>query len=184
MEHGPVMQRAKFEELCAASGMKRATFYAYLDYSPVIERFAPGVYGLRGAAVEPGVVEALIPPYQPRIPIRLDHGWTSDRRVWIGFRLSEAMLNSGVFSVPGGLKDYLQGEFTLKSSEGTIVGTAVVKNAAAWGIGPFFRCRGGEPGDVLVIVFDLKAREAILSIGDDDLLEQFQPKQPEAAAPG
>ena len=155
--------------------MKRSTFWVYLDYSPVIDRFAPGVYGLRGAAVDPVVVQSLIPQYQPRTPVRLDHGWTTDRRIWIGYRLSEAMLTSGVFSVPPGLKSFLQGPFALKAADGTPVGTVAVKEGTGWGIGPFFRCRGGEPGDTIVIVFDLKAKEARLSIGDDDLIEEYQP---------
>ena len=175
MEHGPVMQRAKFEELCLGRGMKRATFWVYLDYSPVIERFAPGVYGLRGAGVDPGFVQSLIPHCTRRTPVRLDHGWTTDRKIWIGYRLSEPMLASGVFSVPPGLKSFLQGSFALKADDGALVGTIAVKDGTGWGIGPFFRCRGGEAGDTIVIVFDLKAKEALLSIGDDDLMEEHQP---------
>jgi hypothetical protein len=151
---------------------------AQLDYSPVIDRFASGVYGLRGAKVEPGTVESLIPQYQRRASVRLDHGWTGDRKIWIGYRVSEGMLNSGAFSIPGGLKRFLQGSFALNSADGLRIGTLVVKESSAWGIGPFFRRRGGEPGDTLLIVFDLKAKDAHVSIGDDDLLEQYQTGQP------
>jgi hypothetical protein len=41
-------------------------------------------------------------------------------------------------------------------------------------IGPFFRRRGGEPGDYLVVDFDLQAREAMVHIGDAGLLDGFQ----------
>jgi Bacterial RNA polymerase, alpha chain C terminal domain len=174
MEHGPVMQRAKFEEICVGRGMKKSTFYVYLDYSPVIERFARGVFGLRGAAVDPGTIQSLIPSNQRRSAVRLDHGWTADRKIWIGYHLSEAMLTTGVFSIPGGLKSFLQGSFALKAADGNPVGTVVIKEVAGWGIGPFFRCRGGEPGDTVVIVFDLKTREARLSIGGDELIDEQQ----------
>lgn len=173
-EHGPLMQRATFEEFCLGSGMNRSTFYVFLDYSSVIERFAPGVYGLRGAAVEAGVVESLIPQYQPATTVRLDHDWTGDRKVWISYRLSEGMIGNGAFSVPGGMKKFLQGSYVLKAADGQPIGTLVVKENAGWGIGPFFRRRGGEPGDTLLIVFDLKARAAQVSIGDEALLDQYQ----------
>ena len=38
----------------------------------------------------------------------------------------------------------------------------------------FYRRRGGEAGDHLMIVFDLTAREAIVQIGDETLIEAVQ----------
>lgn len=174
MEHGPVMPRPKFEDLCLARGVKRTTFWVYLDYSPVIERFAPGVYGLRGAKIAPGFVETLIPRNRRCTPVRLDHGWTTDRRIWIGYRLTRPMLVSGVFSVPPGLKSFLQGSFTLKAEGGIPIGTVVVNEGTGWGMGPFFLRRGGEVGDTLVILFNLEAKEARMSIGDADLIEEYR----------
>ena len=48
VENGKVLPRPRFEELCLADGMNRTTFYAYIEYSPVLEKYAPGIYGLRG----------------------------------------------------------------------------------------------------------------------------------------
>jgi hypothetical protein len=48
-EHGPIMPKAKLEELCVEKGLRRDTFSIHLTYSPVIARYATGVYGLRGA---------------------------------------------------------------------------------------------------------------------------------------
>ena len=45
-EHGPILERQRLEDLCTARGLKRDTFYVHLTYSPVIERYAQGVYGL------------------------------------------------------------------------------------------------------------------------------------------
>jgi hypothetical protein len=180
-QHGPVMQRAKLEELCLGQEMKRSTFYAYLEYSPVIERFAPGVYGLRGAKIDPSAIEPLILLSQRPTTVRIDQGWTVDRKIWVGYRLSESMIASGSFSVPGGFKRFLQGSFVLRAVDGLSFGTLVVKDHAVWGIGPFFRRRGGEPGDILLIVFDIKAKEVVVSVGDEDLLEQYQGFQPSTA---
>lgn len=175
-EHGPIMQRAMFEELCLARGMKRSTFYVYLDYSPVIERFGYGVCGIRGAQAAPGLIEALIPKHR-FTTVRVDHGWTGQGRVWIGYRVSRAMAANGVFSVPPGFKKHLHGDFSLRAADGSGLGTLVIDGSTGWGIGPFFRRRGGEPGDVLVILFDLSTRVASVEIGDEDLLDKFHDDQ-------
>ena len=172
-ENGSVMQRKELEELCVDLGMNRSTFSVYLGHSPILARYAPGVYGLRGADVEPGLVESLIPPRR-RGRVLKDYGWTTDGKVWLGFQLSEAMISSGVFTAPAAMKVFVSGEFLLKVEDGSPVGTAVVQESGAWGLGPFFRRRGGEPGDHLILVFDLAAREAVVHIGDADLLDQFQ----------
>ena len=172
-EHGPVMQRKELEELCIDLGMNRSTFSVYLGHSPIVARYAPGVYGLRGAAVEPGLVESLIAPRRKGRVLK-DYGWTTDGRVWLGFQLSEAMISSGVFTVPAAMKVFVTGEFLLKVEDSSPIGTAVVQESGAWGLGPFFRRRGGEPGDHLILVFDPAAREAVVHIGDADLLDQFQ----------
>ena len=171
--HGPVMRREELEELCVELGMKRSTFYVRLGYSPFIARYAPGVYGLRGADVEPGLVDSLISPRRQGSVLK-DYGWTADGRVWLGFQLSQGMLSNGVFTVPAAMKSFVSGEFLLKAEDGSPVGTAVVQESGAWGLGPFFTRRGGEPGDHLILVFDLAAREAVVHIGDADLLDQFQ----------
>lgn len=42
----------------------------------------------------------------------------------------------------------------------------VVKDTQAWGLGPFFRRRGGEAGDLLQIVFDTKQGLASVHLGE------------------
>ncbi len=66
------------------------------------------------------------------------------------------------------MKSYIQGEFGLVSPDGQCVGRLVVKDTQAWGLGPFFRRRGGEPGDVLEIVFDPKERIASVAREESD----------------
>ena len=52
-------------------------------------------------------------------------------------------------------------------------GTLVVKENSAWGLGPFFRRRGGESGDYLSIVYDPSRWVATVQIGDASLTDQF-----------
>jgi hypothetical protein len=82
-------------------------------------------------------------------------------------RLSKSVLSSGVVSVPAGIHQYVQGRFTLKTADAVEVGNLVAKDTFAWGLGPFFRRRGGEPGEILTIRFDLKQRVAVVELGDE-----------------
>jgi hypothetical protein len=41
-------------------------------------------------------------------------------------------------------------------------------------IGPFFRRRGGETGDHLLVLIDLTTRQATLDLGDETLFEEYQ----------
>jgi hypothetical protein len=170
--NGGVMRRADFEKACVRAGANRSTFSVYLDYSPIICRYAPGVYGLRGAPIQPGVVEQLAPK-RTHTRVLVDHGWTKDGHVWIGYRLSPSLISSGVFTVPAGLRGILDGQYPLSTSDDVQVATLVVQseNCSAWGLSPFFRRRGGEPGDYLLLRFDLKTSSAEASLGDETLLE-------------
>ncbi len=165
-EHGPVLERQRLEDLCTARGMKRVTFYIHLTNSPLIERFAQGVYGLRGSAVPPGLAESLA-TRRPKSKLIRDYGWKDDGGIEVCYRLSKSVLSNGVVSVPAGIRQYVQGRFTLKTADAVDVGNLVAKDTSAWGLGPFFRRRGGEPGDLLTIRFDLKQRVAVVELGDE-----------------
>jgi Bacterial RNA polymerase, alpha chain C terminal domain/Sigma-70, region 4 len=178
---GPVMQRARLEELCVARGMNRTTFYMYLDYSPILNRYAAGVYGLRGADVSSVIIQELIPKIR-RVRVMKDYGWTEGGQIWIAYSLSTAMINSGVATLPAGIKRYVEGDFSLKTEDGLRVGTLVAAPGNVWGFGPFFRRRGGEPGDYLIVILDLSKREAVLRIGDASLLESVQKHDKSSAA--
>lgn len=181
-EHGPVMQRAGLEKLCLSRGMHHVTFSSNLSYSPIIVRYAREVYGLRGTPVPPGMVERVMAEVQAAKPRRrkvlLDYGWTSDRKIWIGYRLSEGMISNGSFYIAPALKRFLNGEFHLKPADGSHIGTLVLKGSGAWGLRSFFRRRGGDPGDCILLLFDLATRDVIVSIGDATLLDRYHSPNP------
>jgi hypothetical protein len=171
--HGPVMRRDDLEQqVVDGRGMNRSSFYVYLTYSPVIQRFAPGVYGLRGAQVTAAHVDALVPP-RARTQVLQDHGWTDDGGIWVAYRISPASERSGVLGTPGALKPVVQGEFELFAEDGRPVGTVVVEDNM-WGLSPFFRRHGIEAGDYVVLRFSLQERTSTIYAGSSDLLLRFQ----------
>jgi hypothetical protein len=176
-EEGPVMQRMRLEELCLGLGMNRHTFWVYLEYSPIVTRLARGVYSLVGAEVPPGVVESLTPRVNRAGRVLLDHGWTSDGKVWLSYRVNEGMIGSGVVSVPAGMRKFVSGEFRLVGEDGDQEGTFVARNASAWGLGPLIRRRGAEAGDYLLVLLDLKAGLATCQIGEETLLDSVATTQ-------
>jgi Sigma-70, region 4 len=48
-EHGGTMATSEFKSVCAGMGVNRSTFYQNLLNSPIISRFAGGLYGLIGS---------------------------------------------------------------------------------------------------------------------------------------
>src|SRR5439155_5656719 len=104
----------------------------------------------------------------------VDYGWTKHRNLRVVYRISAGILSNGIVSVPAALKSFLQGKFALVTADNSPTGTLVAKNSTAWGLGPFFRRRGGEPGDYLSILFDLSRRVAVAQIGDASLAEQLE----------
>jgi hypothetical protein len=173
--HGPVMGREEFEKLCLSRGMNQNSFYTLLTYSPIITKYAAGVYGLRGTRILPGLVQSLKPKRKPGRVIK-DFGWTPKGKIWIALKLSEAILKTGVFGIPAAMREYLQGNFVLIAAGGASIGILKVKDSSAWSLSSFFRRRGGEPDDYLVLTFDVASREVAVLIGDLDLLDNFRPK--------
>ncbi len=168
-EHGPIMKRAALEELCLRRGVNRSTFSAYIGNSLVIEKLAKGIYGLLGAEVQAGEVAALSPTKKQH-KVVVDSGWT-EGHIWILLRLSKAVLTSGVFGCPSALRRFLSGEFSLQTADGTRVGTLVAGDTGTWGLGPFFRRRGGEVGGYLHLTFDLGERTATIGTEDSSIQE-------------
>jgi len=172
-ESGPVIRRDDLEAIVVDErGVNRSSFYVYLGYSPVIARYAPGVYGLRGAKVTAAEVEAMIPS-RARAQVLQDHGWTPKHELWIAYRVSAAAERSGVLGVPGAMKGVARGSFELATEDGRAIGTLVIEDNM-WGLSPFYRRYGVEEGDYVVLVLDLRARTATIHAGAQELLLRFQ----------
>jgi hypothetical protein len=175
MENGPVMAREDFEKMCLEHGMNFHSFHMMLTHSPIIAKYTTGVYGLRGAKVPLSVIESLKPKREP-VKRLVDFGWTTEGKIWVALLLSHSITSTGIFHIPGAMKDFLQGNFLLKTADDTSFGNLTVKDYQGWSLSSLFKRRGGEVGDYLILAFDLSAREVTAYIGDEDLLDEFRPE--------
>jgi len=171
LRHGPVCKRKQLQRLARAAGVSAPSFWRCVNYCPTISRFAEGVYGLTGAEVPADLVESLRTKKQPGRLV-VDHGWTDDGQVWLACRVSDAFAETGVMAVPSAKRSYIRGEYSLQTPENASVGKLVVKDCSAWGLGPFLRRAGAEPGDILLIKFALASKTATVRLGDEGLLEE------------
>lgn len=172
-EHDSVMAREDFEHACASRGVGRVTFYVYITNSPLFVRHVRGVYGLRGAAVAPGVVASLMRKITHSEVLR-DYGWLPGGSLWIGYTMSESVVLNGVCSVPAALRELVRGEFQLIAADGSEAGTFVARDASAWGFGSYLKRCAAEAGDTLVFVLDFAGRTVTPHLGDESLLDAYQ----------
>jgi hypothetical protein len=172
-DYGPICRMEDLQKLALGAGVSRPSFWRCLQFCPTISRYGPCVYGLTGATIQPGTIESMAGVRRPAQVIQ-DHGWTDDGNIWIAYRISQGAIESGVIGVPAAKRDFIQGQFSLKAEPGAHIGQLTVKQASAWGLGPYFRRSGVEKGDYLLMVFQLSARTTTVAIGDEGLLEQFR----------
>jgi len=167
---GPLAELHKLEDECMRQGMNHASFWMSLTNSPIISRFARCVYGLRGTEVSPGQAESVTVQLR-KTRVLSDFGWTKAGKIFLSYKLSSGTLANGIVSVPAGMKKHLSGAYELRVAEGAPIGRLVVKDSQAWGLGPLFRRRGGDLGDSLRIVFDLKSKIAVAELGQSSIEE-------------
>lgn len=84
---------------------------------------------------------------------------------------------TGVYGIPGAVQRYLAGrDFPAVTEDGVPCGTIRVYAAGNSGwYPPFLRSQGDDEGDILLARFSLPKSSVILSIIDDDALEDLSP---------
>ena len=173
-EYGPILDYYKFRTLCLEYGMKEGSFYIYLCYSPVLVKYAPLIYGIRGVKIMPGEIEDLKKDHKPKKVLK-DYGWTEDGNIWIAHEISDSILRMGNFSIPASMKPYIEDSYSLKTADNVLIGELRIKESAGWGLKNFFKRRGGEIGDFLVIELNNIKNEGKVYLGNYELIDQFRP---------
>jgi hypothetical protein len=172
-----LLDRESFARACEGRGLNLNTFSVFTTYSPILEHVGQSIWGLRGVRVDPAALDALreVLALKPRERRVIDHGWTSEGRLWIAVRLPGAW-SSRIFMLPSSIAPYVAGRhFPAKARSGAESGTIGVNEAGnCWGFASFLSRSGADEGDVLVVTFDLTKETAILDLlGDEEPLESL-----------
>jgi DNA-directed RNA polymerase alpha subunit len=125
--YGPLLSLAALEDHCVTRGIKRTTSSLYAGRLAIIARYAPGVYGLRGASFSADDLDRASPRRQVRYS---DHGWTEKAEPWAAIELAASVLSSGVIQLPPSFRQQMRGRYVLRTEDGQKVGQLVVSDNA------------------------------------------------------
>jgi hypothetical protein len=80
-----------------------------------------------------------------------------------------------VFGCPQGVGKFLSGrKFDGVTDDGAPCGTiGITADGTAYGFGPFQRMSAWDPGDIIIMKFDLSESTVHLSIGSEELLDEY-----------
>jgi hypothetical protein len=144
-----------------------------------VEHVDTNIWCLRGADVNPAAVEALrrANALRPREKRVRDFGWTSEGKLWIA-TVVPASTQTFVFGAPSGTRSLLaRRKFAALSHDGVPFGTlGVTRDGSVYGLSAFQNQSGCDPGDILVIEFDLTESRVALVLGDEELLDRYAPE--------
>lgn len=169
-----VTDRQSLSEACEAAGIAKGTSGIWTTYAEWMERYAPNVWGLRGANPNPAAVEEIRLAALKRAkaePRRKTWAWAPGGAVVQTMDVTTSMLNSGVMSIDPGIQQLLSGQSFEVFRDGERI--AAVKVGAdhtfSWGWYPVLTALGAQQGDVLQIRIDIGNRTADVRLGAQEL---------------
>jgi len=171
-----VLDRRAVVEAALARSLNANSISIFLTYSPILEHVGLDMWKLRGVRVDPQAIEALreANANEPRERRILNYGWRVSGQLWVAGRLPYSSAGL-VLGIPGPLRRYLENsKFAAVDKVSRMACGSIAVNDAgtSFGYGSFVRISGAEPGDVLLVEFDLARSCAELSIVDDVVLEE------------
>ena len=171
LANGAVMRSSDLQQQAAEYGVHSASFHQRMYSSPIVRKYAPGVYGLHGVEADPARVHALV-GRAVRSRVLQDCGWTDSGEIWVAYKLSRNTTEVPVLGIPASVRDFVVGDHPLRDAAGRDVGVLVVNEYSAWGVGRFFRIAGAEEGDTLLMVFDLSTGVCCAHLGDESVRDE------------
>lgn len=117
-QYGPILTLRELRQLAVHKyKMSSHSVNVYIYGSPVLKLFAPQVVGLRGYRPSAGELAVLVEQTTNTAgAVNMGYSWLSARRVAIDIQLSEGVIFSGRLSLPSGLHEVLDGDFSLTLS--------------------------------------------------------------------
>lgn len=187
-DNGPLLRFHEYRRIGEEAGLGPSSISVSITFCLIIARVAPAIYALVGANVGPADIMVLAPPGEKEKVLR-DSGWTESGEFWCGYRLSDGAINLGMLSVPGAMKDKLDGKYAVQHVELPKIMEVKIGDGQMRGMQSAFRALGCEPGDYVVVRVNLQSATLTLEFGDELLLEHYalpntSPKSDHAAHPG
>lgn len=171
-----VLDRATIVSECVKRGVNQQTVSVDLTYSCIIEHVDTNIWTLRGSDINPTALEALraANALRPRERRVMDFGWTPSGCLWVAAIVPPAV-QSFVVGCPAGGRPFVAGQkFSAQMCDGTPCGTVgVTVDGIMYGLGQFTQIAGADPGDIVVLEFDLTTQGVTLLLGDDELLDSY-----------
>jgi hypothetical protein len=85
--------------------------------------------------------------------------------------LDRAVITGGSIALPTFVKSLVQGEWTVALSDGSRPGQATAKDTFLYRIKKPLAYLGAEPGDLVLLQFDIQTRVLNLRVGGHELIE-------------
>jgi len=172
-----VLDRRSLAEGCISRGVNENTFSVYTTYSSILDHVDLDVWKLRGVKVDPASVEAVrqfnrARPRQKRV---LGHGWTPDGKLWLAARVPRLEREHLVIGCPAAILRFLAGQTfscQAKGSPQPCGSISVNEQGTSHGYGVFIRRMGIDENDIFLAEFDVAAKTVVLSVGDEELLDE------------
>ncbi len=168
-QHGPLLSRWKFQQLCTEQGVAKPTFYIYVDGLSTVEEFDEGIFGLTGTHVTEEILAAFSADFNNFSRQRSTrYGRLDDGRVWISYQLTEGVINNGTLNIPRAMQGLFVGRYLMKDFEGVPVGNLGFNTIQYWGLKPYFRERA-KANDRFTIIIDENSKQAVVTLTNEDL---------------
>jgi hypothetical protein len=103
-----------------------------------------------------------------------DHGWTPKGSLWFGIELSRMIMTAGSIRLFSFVSDLVQGEWSVKLPDGGTYGAVTCRDSFIWTFRKQLKVLGAEPGDLMVLEFDIRARTVLVRVGGPGLFETVQ----------
>jgi hypothetical protein len=168
---GVVLDSYTVSEEGLALGINENSLSIYKTYSPLLWKPVAGHYSVVGSDIPTGLIDELERKKERPGRPTLGFGWTADHKLLFARNITDGVWLSGIVNLPAAVQEFVVGEYRLFGLGKHELGDIHMRDGSVFGIKPFLRMFGGDPGDVLVLLFDLKEKRCESWLGGRELSE-------------